>query len=306
MELSIPKNFEEKYRKLLKEEYKKLISCLKLRPRRSIRVNTLKISVRSLVKRLEEKGWKLERIPWVKEGFFVKEPEDIARSLEYFLGYYYIQEASSMIPPLVLDPKPEDRVLDLCAAPGSKTTQIAAMMKNEGIIVANDDSTKRIKALCTNLQKCGVRNCIVTIMDGRKFWRKGLKFDKILLDVPCSGSGTIISSFSIFETWSPSVVFRLSKLQKQLLSAAVKCLDREGVIVYSTCSMDPEEDEAVVDFGVRKLGLEIEEVRLKGVKYRGGIVEWNGKRFDESVSKAIRIFPHDNLSEGFFICRLRR
>jgi len=226
--------------------------------------------------------------------------------LEYFLGYYYIQEASSMIPPLILDPKPEDRILDLCAAPGSKTTQMAAMMKNKGIIVANDDSVKRIKALCMNLQKCGIKNCIVTITDGRKFWRKGLKFNKILLDVPCSGSGTIISSYSVFETWSPYIVFRLSKLQKQLLKSAVRCLEKDGIIVYSTCSMDPEENEDVIDFGVKKLGLEVEEVKLKGVRYREGITQWNKKKFNESVSNAIRIYPHDNLTEGFFICRLRR
>ncbi len=306
MEFRIPKSFKEKYKKLLGEEYEELLNCLKIKPRKSIRVNTIKISVKKLIKRLRERGWKLEKIPWVKEGFFVKEPEDIARSLEYFLGYYYIQEGSSMIPPLILDPKPEDRILDLCAAPGSKTTQMAAMMKNKGIIVANDDSVKRIKALCMNLQKCGIKNCIVTITDGRKFWRKGLKFNKILLDVPCSGSGTIISSYSVFETWSPYIVFRLSKLQKQLLKSAVRCLEKDGIIVYSTCSMDPEENEDVIDFGVKKLGLEVEEVKLKGVRYREGIIQWNKKKFNESVSNAIRIYPHDNLTEGFFICRLRR
>ncbi len=306
MEITIPKNFERKFKELLRDDWEKLIKCLEKRPLKSIRINTLKISKEKLIKRLKKKGWKLKKIPWIDIGFFVERPEDIARTLEFFLGYYYIQEASSMIPPLVLNPKPGELVLDLCAAPGSKTTQIAAMMENKGIIVANDDDIKRIRALCSNLQKCGVKNCIVTVMDGRKFWRKGLKFDRILVDVPCSGSGTIITTYSIFKTWSQSLVLRLSKLQKQLLQSASKCLKKDGILVYSTCSMDPEENEFVIDYAVKKLGLEIEEIKIKGLNHINGLTEWRGKKLDRSIEKCIRIHPYHNFTEGFFIARLRR
>jgi len=216
MKVEFPKPFKEKYEKLLGEEYKKLEACLFVKPKKAIRVNTIKISRNKLLKKLEERGIKLKQIPWYKDGFFVESEKGIAKTLEYFLGYYYIQEASSMIPPLILDPKEGEKVLDLCAAPGSKTTQIAMLMKNSGLIVANDDNLERIKALRTNLQKMGVKNCIVTYERGENFWKHEIKFDKVLVDAPCSGSGKIISSFSSINLWSQTNVKKLSILQKKL------------------------------------------------------------------------------------------
>ena len=305
--IEIPKNFEEKHKKILGKDYEKLVSCLEVKPRNSLRVNTLKIERNKLLKKLKEKGWKLRRIPWYENGFFVEleEKGELAKTLEYYLGYYYLQEASSMIPPLVLNPKKNEEIHDLCAAPGSKTTQIAQMMENEGVIVANDDNLKRIKALRSNLQRLGVMNTIVVYSKGEKFWKFGLKFDKILLDVPCSGSGTLISSFRVLQTWSQSLVKRLSALQKKLLSSAVKCLKKDGEIVYSTCSLEPEENEEVIDFGIRRLGLEVEEIEVKNLKHSSGLKEWNGKKFDKSLENAIRIYPFQNFTEGFFICKLR-
>jgi NOL1/NOP2/sun family putative RNA methylase len=306
MKIEFPKPFKEKYEKLLGEEYKKLEACLFVKPRKAIRINTIKISREKLIKRLEEKGIKLKQIPWYKDGFFVESEKGIAKTLEYFLGYYYIQEASSMIPPLVLKPKKGEKVLDLCAAPGSKTTQIAMLMKNSGVIVANDDDLERIKALRINLQKMGVKNCIVTNEKGENFWRHGIEFDKILVDAPCSGSGKIISSFSSIKLWSQANVKKLSSLQKKLLYSASKCLKENGELVYSTCSLDPEENEEVIDFCVKKLGLSVEKVKIKNLNYREGILEWNGKKFDESLRNAMRIFPFDNFTEGFFICKLKK
>ncbi|MEM5836133.1 MAG: RsmB/NOP family class I SAM-dependent RNA methyltransferase [Candidatus Aenigmatarchaeota archaeon] len=306
MEIEIPKPFEEKYRKMLDEEYEKLKACLFVKPKKAIRVNRIKISREELVERLRKKGMKLEQIPWYEDGFFVENGKDIGKTLEYFLGYYYIQEASSMIPPIILDPKPKEKVLDLCAAPGSKTTQIAMLMKNSGVIVANDDNLERIKALRINLQKMGVKNCIVTQEKGENFWKYGIKFDKVLVDAPCSGSGKIISSFSSIKLWSQANVKRLSSLQKKLLYSASKCLKENGVLVYSTCSLDPEENEEIIDFCVKNLDLTVEKIEMKNLNYREGILEWEGKKFDESVRKAMRIFPFDNFTEGFFICKLRK
>jgi NOL1/NOP2/sun family putative RNA methylase len=305
MEIEFPKPFQEKYKKILGKEYEKLRACLFVKPRKSIRVNTIKISRERLVKRLKEKGIELEQIPWYENGFFVRSEKGIGKTLEYFLGYYYIQEASSMIPPLILNPKPNEFILDLCAAPGSKTTQIAELMKNSGLIIANDDNLERIKALRINLQKMGIKNCVVSYDKGERFWKKGIKFDKILVDAPCSGSGKIITSFSSLNLWSQGIVKRLSNLQKKLLFSASKCLKKDGIIVYSTCSLDPEENEEVIDFCIKKLGLIPEEVKVKNLNYREGIKEWRKRKFDKRVKNAIRIFPFDNYTEGFFICRLR-
>ncbi|MEM5766075.1 MAG: RsmB/NOP family class I SAM-dependent RNA methyltransferase [Candidatus Aenigmatarchaeota archaeon] len=306
MEIKIPKPFEEKYKKLLSKEYEKLEACLFFKPKKSIRVNTIKISSEKLVKRLEKNGMKLKQIPWYKDGFFVENEKDVVKTLEYFLGYYYIQEASSMIPPLILSPSPKDKVLDLCAAPGSKTTQIAMIMRNSGVIVANDNNLNRIKALRINLQKMGVKNCILTYEKGENFWKYGIKFDKVLVDAPCSGSGKIISTFSSLKLWSQSNVEKLSSLQKKLIYSASKCLKEKGTLVYSTCSLDPEENEEIIDFCVKNLGLSVEKIEIKNLKYREGILEWNGKKFDESIRNAIRIFPFENFTEGFFICKLKK
>jgi NOL1/NOP2/sun family putative RNA methylase len=256
---------------------------------------------------LIEKGWKLKQIPWWKNGYWVDVPtENLTNTVEYCLGYYYIQEAASMIPPLILDPKSNEIILDACAAPGSKTTQIAELMKNSGVIIANDYNLKRLKALRGNLQKLGVMNCITTYTDVRDFLKTGLKFDKILLDAPCSGSGSIVTSWRIMEEWSIGAIKRMSRYQKILLISVSRCLKENGTLVYSTCSMEPEENEENIDFAVRKLGLKVEKVKVKNLKYRNGLLEWNGKKFDESVANSIRIFPHDNLTEGFFVCRLRK
>jgi NOL1/NOP2/sun family putative RNA methylase len=210
-----------------------------------------------------------------------------------------------MIPPLVLEPKDNEIILDMCAAPGSKTTQLAEMMKNKGIIIANDNSLKRLKALRINLQRAGISDCAVNYMDGRNLWKTGLKFDKVSLDAPCSGSGTIISSYRVLKMWSPFIVKKMSRLQKQLITSASKCLKGNGSVVYSTCSLDPEENEGVIDFAVRELGLRVEKIEINNLNYHKGIIEWNGKKFSKEIENCVRIHPFDNNTEGFFICKLR-
>jgi len=189
------KNYPEFKEKFI-ERYSKLTNFKKFKEYslkqqdKSIRVNTLKITTPKLKSKLND--FKLKKIPWCKEGFFISGSRtDLGNLSEHGLGYFYIQEASSMIPPLVLNPK-DDLVLDMAAAPGSKTTQMAAMMKNSGVIIANDLDYKRIVSLNSNLQRCGVSNTVTTMMEGR--FLKNYHFDKILLDAPCSGTGTIRKS----------------------------------------------------------------------------------------------------------------
>jgi NOL1/NOP2/sun family putative RNA methylase len=283
------KSFEEKFKPILGEEFPKLVEYLSKGPRKCIRVNTLKTNAKELKERLEKRGWKLEEVPWYKNAFFV-EAEEISKTLEYFLGYYFIQDASSLIPPLVLNPSPTDSVLDLCAAPGSKTTFMAELMQNKGLIVAIDIDTKRLKALAFNLQKIGITNTIVFRHDGRK--ALNMEFDKILVDAPCTGTGTTNLCF-----WSRKVIERLSRLQM---------LREDGSIVYSTCSIDPEENEAVIDYAINQLNLKVEKVHLAGLKYREGLTKYAGMSFAEEVKDCIRIYPFDNQTEGFFVCKLKK
>lgn len=297
--MSISRMFEERIRKMIPDADKLFKATQEWK---SIRVNTLKIDREKLLRRLE-KNFEIKEMPWYENGFFIK--GNISKTTEYYLGYYHIQEASSMLPPLAMNLEKKEKVIDLCAAPGSKTTQIAMIMENTGILFANDINLKRIRALTHNIQKSGAINCVVTNYDGRYFYKTGVKASKILIDAPCTASGKIIKNKKVVEDWSLVRVKRMSKLQKKLIEGAFKCLEKEGIIVYSTCSLEPEENEEVIDFAIKKFGMEMEKIEFKNIKTRKGIKEWNGKKF-EGMEKAIRIWPHDNLTEGFFICKLRK
>ncbi len=216
------KDFQiERYRKIYGKEF---FEFLKILPQ-SIRINTIKISVKDFKKKAEERSWKLKGLEWYDEGFYVEASENISKTIEHQIGYFFIQNVSSMLPPLILEPKKDEIILDLCAAPGAKSTQIAQLMENTGVIIANDVKVKRIRALKGNLQRMGVVNTIITMMDGSKFWKTGLKFEKILLDVPCSGSGSL--NPRIFQQIGKYTLNYLTKIQKRLLISASKCLEKD-------------------------------------------------------------------------------
>ncbi|MFA6022849.1 MAG: RsmB/NOP family class I SAM-dependent RNA methyltransferase [Candidatus Pacearchaeota archaeon] len=278
----------------------------------SIRCNTIKISPDELKKRLEKK-WKIvqpyKEYPEIMLIESELAPGEIGKAIEHVLGYYYVQEISSMLPPFVLNPKADEIVLDLCSSPGSKTTQMAAMMENKGTLIANDVSIGRIMILSTNIQRCCATNVIVTENEGSNLCSKLAKnkflFDKILVDAPCSCEGTIRSSPKTVCTFSESLIKRLSNTQKSLAVSAVKCLKVGGELVYSTCTHAPEENEEVVSYLLDNFPLEIEEINLP-LKTREGIVEWKGKKYNSQVKKCIRIYPHDNDTEGFFVARIKK
>jgi len=236
-------------------------------------------------------------------------PGEIGRALEHVLGYYYVQEIASMLPVLVLNPKPNEKVLDLCAAPGSKTTQIASGMQNSGLIIANEVKFNRLKILSGNLERCGVMNSAVTKKDGvalcKRFEKENFLFDKILLDVPCSGEGTIRSTQKTLEMWNIKTTENLSKLQKALIAGALTILKPNGVLVYSTCTHAPEENEEVIDFALKNFNVKAEKIQLP-LKTRQGITSWQSKEYDKQVKNTCRIYPQDNNTEGFFIAKLRK
>ena len=306
-EANIKEKFAERYKSLLGKKYDIFIKYSLTFPRRSLRVNTLKISVEELKKRLEKK-WELTQIPWCKQGFWIRHKKgdrrDIGNLIEHQLGFFHVQESASMIPPLVLEPKPHELVLDMCASPGSKSTQIAIMMKNKGLLVTNDYKGMRLKPLGINLQKAGLTNTLTTLMDGNRF--RGFQFDRILVDAPCSGTGTIRKSLKTLKIWNPNMIKRLSMTQKSLIETGFNNLKKEGILVYSTCSMEPEENEEVVSFLLEKYdNAKIQEIVLK-IKRSKPITEFNNKKYHKDVDKCLRIWPQDNDTEGFFVARIKK
>ncbi len=307
--------FIERMKLLLGKEFKEYEEILKKPPVRSIRVNTLKISPEKLKKRLEEKGWKINQ-PWkdYPEVMIIESnllPGELGRALEHLLGYYYVQELASMLPIIALQPKPNETILDLCAAPGSKTTQIAAEIKNTGLIIANEIHLGRIKILASNLERCGVTNTIITRKEGRalcdRLKQKDFKFDKILLDAPCSGEGTLRSTPVTYLMWNPKTIKRLSRLQKQLFEAAFEILKIGGEIIYSTCTHAPEENEGVIDYVLERFKgkIKIEKIELP-IKCKPGISNWKDKKYCKETKQACRIYPQDNNTEGFFITKFKK
>jgi len=303
--------FEERM-KLLIEDYDKFIEANKKPSANSIRCNTLKIKPEELVSKLKAKAWKIEQ-PYkdYPEIMIINQwlnPGELGKSIEHLLGYYYVQEISSMLPILALDPKPGELLLDLCAAPGSKTTQAAAKMENKGTIIANDKDIGRISILASNLERCGVSNMLVTRHDAVQLCLRlqnlGMKFDKILLDVPCSGEGNIRSNPKTLLMWNENMIKKLSRLQKKIISTAIPLLKPDGELVYSTCTHAPEEDEENVNFLVEKFNMQVEKINLP-VKCRQGISEWQGNKFSEQVKNCCRVYPQDNDTEGFFLAKLR-
>jgi NOL1/NOP2/sun family putative RNA methylase len=296
--------FEERYRQLLGKRYDEFAKYSFAYLRKCIRVNTLKIPVSKLLERLS-KDWKLEPVPWCKQGFWILgERTDIGNLAEHTLGYIYVQEAASMIPPIVLDPKPGDIVLDMCSAPGSKASQIAQYMENKGVLVSNDVVGKRIAPLSINLQRCGVTNAIITQMEGWRF--HGFEFDKILVDAPCSGTGTIRKSLRTITDWNPRSVQMMASQQKKLLATAFDNLKSGGTVVYSTCTLEPEENEGVVSWLLEKYSnAEVEDIKLDIVRSLP-IFEFEGEKYNDSVKKCLRIWPMDNDSEGFFVAKIRK
>lgn len=305
----IKSGFEERYHSLLGKDYGEFIDFSMKFLRKSIRVNTLKRNVAFVERSVAAKGWKLEQIPWCKDGFWAEHEDgrlDLGNLVEHSLGYFYVQEAASMIPPIVLDPKPGEVVLDMCAAPGSKSTQIAQLMKNQGVIVSNDVSTGRIAPLSINIQRCGVKNCVVTMMQGVRFGRLGQRFDRVLVDAPCSGTGAIRKSFKTLQMWNPKMVKRLAATQKKLLESGFLAAKSGGVVVYSTCTLEPEEDEGVVDWLLEKYeSAKLETIKLE-IKRSPPIGEFESQGYNKDIKKCLRIWPQDNDTEGFFVARIRK
>ncbi|MCS7097531.1 MAG: NOL1/NOP2/sun family putative RNA methylase [Candidatus Methanomethyliaceae archaeon] len=269
----------------------------------TIRINTLKVRLEYAIERL--RNYIIGRVPWCKEGFYFSISE-FGGLPEYKLGIIFSQEAASMIPPLIMELQPGMTVLDIAAAPGAKTTQIAQYMENNGCIIANDINPIRANILISNIQRCGVIIAAVTVKDGRFFRKLRNKFDSVLVDAQCSNIGMIRKSYKHAKLWRLKSVYSLSKLQKDLLASGIYAAKPGGVIVYSTCTVDPIENEEVVDYALSNFEVKIEKVEGLPIKTSGAILEFEGKKYSEEVRKCLRIHPQNNDTEAFFIAKLRK
>lgn len=275
-----------------------------LRPiKTSIRINTLKADLDDVADRLSE-DFTLEKIPWCNEGFYIN-TSNFGAIMEHRLGIIFPQEAASMIPANLMELRPGMKVLDLCAAPGAKTTQIAQYMENEGCVIANDPNAKRVNILISNLQKCGVLIAKVTKKDGRFFSRYEGKFDAVLVDAPCSNVGMIRKNFKYLKFWREKEIDYLSKLQKSLILVGYKALKPGGVLIYSTCTLDPLENEEVVNHLLMNSDAEIEDIDLP-INKREPFLEFEGRAYSSEIKRCLRIHPQDNDTEAFFIAKIRK
>lgn len=275
----------------------------------TIRTNTLKTKRRDLLQTLAKKGMNIDPLEkWSKVGMQIFESNvPVAGTVEYLAGHYMLQSAVSFLPVVGLDPRENEKVLDMSAAPGGKTTYIAQYMKNTGVLYANDSNADRCKALCANLQRLGVTNCLVTNYDGCGYEVVARGFDRVLLDAPCSGTGVISRDKSIKTSKSMQDIQRASELQKRLILSAIDCISAKSdaaCLVYSTCSFMVEENEAVVDYALKRRDVEIVDMGLPFG--RPGFEKFRHHRFHPSMSMARRYFPHVHNMDGFFMCKLKK
>ena len=265
--------------------------------KRAIRINKMNAEKTDVLERLQSRGVKLEKIPFLENGIWIQKSRfSVGATTEYLLGLYSIQEAAAQIPATLFTNLKDKLVLDACAAPGGKTVQLADLMCNSGAIIALDIEKRRLMALANHLERCHISNTIVYRKDARQASELGIKFDRILLDVPCSGN------FAADEEWFNRRTLQDAKenseLQKAILAEALNVLRDDGEIVYSTCSLEPEEDELNVDWAIRKLNLRVEDINCYG---EHGLTDIFGKRLDSSIEKCRRIWP--SLTQGFFVCK---
>ncbi len=272
--------------------------------RTAIRMNTLKHPTEGTVKKISSKGVDLEKIPWLEDGFYADfHGYSPGALLEHMLGFYYVQGVPSMTAVAVLNPEPGDVVVDMAAAPGGKTTHLSQLMQNQGTLIALEQDRLRMGSLTSNIMRCGVENAIVFRGDAKKLEELDFQIDKILLDAPCSGEGLIPLDPTRKTSKTMADIRFCATVENELLDAAVRALRPGGEMVYSTCTIAPEENEYVVDdMLTRHPGLRVAPISLEfGTP---GYSSPYGVSMHESLSLARRFLPHLHGTEGFFICRL--
>ncbi|MDF2541141.1 MAG: hypothetical protein K0S47_859 [Herbinix sp.] len=311
--MTLPKLFEDRMKTLLGEEYEDYLQCFDQPHYGGLRANHLKITPEQFEQICPVPS---ERVPWIRNGYYYDTSTQPARHPYYYAGLYYIQEPSAMTPASLLPIEKGDKVLDICAAPGGKSTELGARLFGEGLLVSNDISNSRAKALLKNIELFGIRNAVVLSEAPVKLAGYFPEyFDKILIDAPCSGEGMFRKSPAIMKNWEQYGVEYYSKLQKEIILFAAKMLKPGGYMLYSTCTFSPEENEGTIayllkecpEFSVVNALPEEETRKVLGISYEGfdfGKPEWvDGP---EELKHCIRLWPHKIKGEGHFITLLHK
>lgn len=286
----LPRKFEEEMKELLKEEYDKYLASFEEKPISSIRINEEKVK-----DFLKISPFELEKIPFIHNGYYTSDP-NIGKHPYYDAGLYYIQEASAMTPAENLPIEEGDYVLDLCAAPGGKSTELLSKLHGTGLLVANDISSSRCYALAKNIQRMGFDNFFVTSHDAKdlsKFFPNF--FDKILVDAPCSGEGMFRKDRSLITSWEEKDSSYYPPLQKEILKSALKMLKPGGKLLYSTCTFAKKENEEVIQ--------EVLDENIKTIKIEN---DYSGFKEGIGLKDARRLYPFNIKGEGHFLCLLEK
>ena len=306
----LPKEFLAKLKKIYPQEYSQICRTFLSRKKHSFRINYKKIDLVSLRKALIKERIKFKELKWPEGSFILKSDLRMFQASSIYQdGLVYLQNVSSMIPPLVLEPKKDEKILDLCAAPGAKTTQIFSLVRGEAEIVAVEKIRTRFYKLLANLKIQGADTVKTILMDGVKIFKKYPEyFDKVLLDAPCSSEARFwIANMRSFKYWKERKVKEMAHKQKKLLTSAIKSLKEGGILVYSTCTFSPEENEEIINWALNKFKdiIEIVPISIPIKNIKPGLVEWKGKKFSPSLKLSLRILPNDFM-EGFYIAKLRK
>lgn len=302
MSQELPKVFEERMREMLGDEFEAYLESYENIRQYGLRVNPLKIT-RGELEQMEK--FHLQPIPWTENGCFYQEADQPARHPFYTAGLYYLQEPSAMTPASRLEVLPGERVLDLCAAPGGKATALGAALKGKGVLVANDISNSRAKALLKNLEIFGIENAFVTNeIPGNLAERFEGFFDKVLIDAPCSGEGMFRKDPAVIKTWEPERPEYFAKLQRDILMNGVKMLRPGGMLLYSTCTFAPVENEGSISWLLENYP-EMELLEIEPYEgFSQGNPSWgNG---NPQLKKCVRIWPHKMKGEGHFLALLKK
>lgn len=303
--MMLPEAFQEKMKKLLGGEYGDFVKSYEKERVQGLRFNQLKVNIDEIPDGMRSE-FQLKKIPWVKEGYYYQGQSRPGKHVWHEAGVYYIQEPSAMAVVELLDPKPGDMVLDLCAAPGGKTTHIASRMKGEGMLISNEIHPARVKILSQNVERMGIANAVVTNENSRRLTDYFPEFfDKIVVDAPCSGEGMFRKDEGARDEWSPANVRLCADRQAEILDNAAVMLKGGGRLVYSTCTFSPEENEGSIQaFLERHPEFFVEQVPV----YEGfdhGRPEWisHGR---EELRHTVRIWPHQVEGEGHYLAVLKK
>ncbi len=289
----LPAAFRDQMAEQLGEEADAFLGSFSLKSSSGIRLNTAKLSK-------EELPFPMRRVPWCKNGYYIDGDAALSAHPYYYAGCYYIQEPSAMLPAVQLCVKPGELVLDLCAAPGGKATELALQLKGKGLLIANDVSAARAKALLKNLTLWGAPNSCITVETPQRLLEKcGCCFDKILVDAPCSGEGMFRRDPSVISAWEKRGPSFYAPLQRQILSLAVQMLKPGGRLLYSTCTFSQRENEAVVSAVLQ----DFPELRLIRPERRDGCVPGIG---GEPLDCCLRLYPHRAEGEGHFLALMEK